>query len=146
MGWRTFTMVIPSTINQLCSSDPNDTLFPPDLSACFSPHRAQEEMEKLHSQILALPARRVAADNRRHLWWAIGATLVIVVAPILVLSLLPVALWAAIGSLLVSCLFAFACWFIGVLSGSVVAPTLNDDEIEDKTRTRAKEKLKVSAQ
>ena len=45
-------------------------------------------MEKLHRQLLALPARRVAADSKKHSWWALGAVLVVVVGPILILSLI----------------------------------------------------------
>lgn len=103
-------------------------------------------MEKLHRQLLAIPARRVAADNGRRLWWMVGAALLFGVAPILALCLLPVGIWPAIGSLVGSVVLAVMCWFIGVVRGIVVAPTLDDDVIEDKTRKRAKEKLKVRIQ
>ena len=100
-------------------------------------------MEKLHNQLLAVPARRVAADTRRHTWWALGAVLVVVVGPILVLSLLPVGAFVAVGAFLGVCGLAAACWFVGVIRGIVVVPSLDDDAIEDKTRKRAKETLKV---
>eukprot|EP00903_Cladosiphon_okamuranus_P008013 g7730.t1 len=102
----------------------------------------QEEMEKLHSQLLALPARRVAADTKKHTWWAFGAVLVVVVGPILVLSLVSVGTLVALGAFLAACVLAFVCWFVGMLRGTVVAPTLNDDDIEEKTRKRARETLK----
>ena len=103
-------------------------------------------MEKLQCQLLALPARRVAADNKRRFWWAIGATLIIIVGPIAVLCLFPVGGWIALGSFLALCLLAAVCWFVGMLRGIVVVPTLDDDVIESETRKKAKDKLKVSPQ
>lgn len=100
-------------------------------------------MEKLHSQLLALPARRVAADTKKHTWWALGAVLVVVIGPILILSLLPVGTFIALGAFLAACALAAVCWFVGMLRGIVVVPALDDDAIEDKTRRRAKDKLKV---
>lgn len=100
-------------------------------------------MEKLHNQLLALPARRVVADNKKHTWWGVGAVLVVVVGPILVLSLLPVGVLVALGAFLAACVLAVVCWFVGMLRGIVVVPTLDDDAIEDKTRNRARETLKV---
>lgn len=101
-------------------------------------------MEKLHKQLLALPARRVAADTKKHTWWAFGAALVVVIGPILILSLLPLGTLVAVGAFLGACALAAACWFVGVLRGMVVVPTLDDDAIEEKTRKRARETLKVS--
>lgn len=100
-------------------------------------------MEKLHGQLLALPARRVAADTKKHTWWAFGAVLVIVIGPILILSLLPVGTLVALGAFLAACALAVMCWFVGMLRGIVVVPTLDDDTIEENTRRRAKEQLKV---
>lgn len=100
-------------------------------------------MEKLHSQLLALPARRVAADTKKHTWWAFGAVLVVVVGPILILSLVSVGTLVALGAFLAACVLAVTCWFVGMLRGTVVVPALDDDAIEDKTRKRARETLKV---
>lgn len=108
------------------------------------PHK-KEEMEKLHRQLLALPERRALAETKRHGWWALGAVLFAVVGPILVLCLLPVGVLIAVGAFLAVCALAVACGFIGVLRGMVVVPALNDDVIEDKTRKRARETLKVTA-
>ncbi|CBJ48718.1 hypothetical protein Esi_0046_0109 [Ectocarpus siliculosus] len=102
----------------------------------------QEEMEKLHNQLMALPARRAAAETKRHAWWACGAVLFAVVGPILILTLVPVGVLIAVGAFLATCVLAAVCWFVGVLSGIVVTPALDDDAIEDKTRKRAKETLK----
>lgn len=103
-------------------------------------------MEKLQCQLLALPAHRVAADNKRHFWWAIGAILVVIVGPIAVLCLFPLGAWVAVGSFLALCLLAAVCWFVGILRGMLVLPMLDDDVIESETRKKAKDKLKVSAQ
>lgn len=103
-------------------------------------------MEKLQCQLLALPARRVAADDKRRFWWAIGATLVVIIGPIAVLCLLPVGSWVAVGSFLALCLLAAVCWFVGILRGIVVFPTLDDEVIESETRKKAKDKLNVSRQ
>lgn len=100
-------------------------------------------MEKLHSQLLALPARRVAADTKKHTWWAFGAVLVLVVGPILILSLVPEGVVVALGAFLAACMLAVVCWFVGMLRGTVVVPALDDDVIEANTRKRAREKLKV---
>lgn len=100
-------------------------------------------MEKLHVQLMAVPARRVAADNRRHFWWAIGGTLVVLVSPLLLLCLLPVGVWPAVGALACALLCAALCGFAGVVRGVVVPPSLDDDAIEEQIRTRAKEKLRV---
>ncbi|CAM9344922.1 unnamed protein product [Ectocarpus fasciculatus] len=102
----------------------------------------QEEMEKLHNQLMALPARRAAAETKRHAWWACGAVLFAVIGPILILSLVPVGVLIAVGAFLATCVLAAVCWFVGVLRGIVVTPALDDDAIEDKTRKRAKETLK----
>ncbi|CAN0103190.1 unnamed protein product [Ectocarpus sp. 12 AP-2014] len=102
----------------------------------------QEEMEKLHNQLMALPARRAAAETKRHAWWACGAVLFAVVGPILILTLVPVGVLIAVGAFLATCVLAAVCWFVGVLRGIVVTPALDDDAIEDKTRKRAKETLK----
>ncbi|CAM9366534.1 unnamed protein product, partial [Pylaiella littoralis] len=102
----------------------------------------QEEMDELHSLLAALPARRVAADAKRNAWWAFGAFLVVVVGPILVLSLLPMGIWIDVAAFLGVCALAAVCWFVGVLRGIVVVPTLDDDDIEDKTRKRAQQTLK----
>ncbi|CAM9367204.1 unnamed protein product [Ectocarpus sp. 4 AP-2014] len=102
----------------------------------------QEEVEKLHNQLMALPARRAAAETKRHAWWACGAVLFAVVGPILILTLVPVGVLIAVGAFLATCVLAAVCWFVGVLRGIVVTPALDDDAIEDKTRKRAKETLK----
>ncbi|CAB1120370.1 unnamed protein product [Ectocarpus sp. CCAP 1310/34] len=102
----------------------------------------QEEMEKLHNQLMALPARRAAAETKRHAWWACSAVLFAVVGPILILTLVPVGVLIAVGAFLATCVLAAVCWFVGVLRGIVVTPALDDDAIEDKTRKRAKETLK----
>lgn len=101
-------------------------------------------MEKLHVQLLDVPARRVDADSKRRVWWAIGATNIVVFAPILVLCLLSVSTVLAVGSFAACIVLSGLCWFSGVLRGIVVAPTLDDDIIEEETRKRAKQKLKVS--
>lgn len=113
------------------------------LSPALTLVMAQEEMDELHSLLAALPARRVAADAKRNAWWAFGAFLVVVVGPILVLSLLPVGIWIDVAAFLGVCALAAVCWFVGVLRGIVVVPTLDDDDIEDKTRKRAQQTLKV---
>lgn len=100
-------------------------------------------MDKLHGQLLALPARRVAADNKKHTWWAFGAVLVVVVGPILILCLVSEGALVALGSFLAACVLAVVCWFVGMLRGIVVVPALDDDAIERDTKRRAKEKLKV---
>lgn len=104
---------------------------------------AQEEMDKMRSLLSALPARRVAADTKRHAWWALGAFLVFVVGPILVLCLLPLGVLIGVAAFLGVCALAVVCWFVGVLRGIVVVPTLDDDAIEAKTRKRAQQTLKV---
>lgn len=45
---------------------------------------------------------------------------------------------------MVSSILAVLFWFIGVVRGIVVVPTLDDDAIEDETRKQARKKLKVS--
>lgn len=100
-------------------------------------------MEKLHNQLMVLPARRAAAETKRHAWWACGAGLFAVVGPILILTLVPIGVLIAVGAFLATCVLAAVCWFVGVLRGIVVTPALDDDAIEDKTRKRAKETLKV---
>lgn len=102
-------------------------------------------MEKLHSLLLVLPARRVAADTKKHTWWAFGAVLVVVIGPILILSLVSsVGTLVALGAFLAACVMAVVCWFVGTLRGTVVVPRLDDDAIEEKTRKRARDTLKVS--
>lgn len=101
-------------------------------------------MEKLRNQLSALPARRVDADTKRHAWWAFGAVLVVVVGPIVVLCLLPMGVLIDVAVFLGVCALAVVCWFVGMLRGIVVVPTLDDDAIEDKTRKRAQETLKVT--
>lgn len=105
--------------------------------------RAQEEMDKLCNLLSALPARRVAADTKKHAWWAFGGFLVVVVGPIVVLCLLPLGVLINVAAFLGVCALAVMCWFIGVLRGMVVVPTLDDDTIEVKTRKRAQQTLKV---
>lgn len=102
-------------------------------------------MQKLHLQLLALPERRAIAEFKKHGWWALGAVLFAVIGPILILCLLPVGVLIAMAAFLAVCLLAAACGFIGVLRGMVVLPALDDDVIEDKTRKRARETLKVTA-
>lgn len=132
----------------------NERVKPPPEPCCrghppplvtWSSGQAQEEMEKLQCQLLALPARRADADNKRHFWWAVGATLVAIVGPILLLTLFSVGAWVAFGSFLGLCVLAAVCLFVGMLRGMVAVPVLDDDVIESETRKRAKDKLNVSA-
>lgn len=100
-------------------------------------------MGKLHRQILGVPARKVAADDERRLWWMAGLSFAFVVGPILVLCLFSVAVWVAVGSYGACLVSAVVCWFVGVLRGIVLTPMLDDEVIEGLTRKRAKGKLQV---
>lgn len=101
-------------------------------------------MDKLHTQLMAIPARRVTADNRRHTWCGIGGTLALVVCPIVLLCMLPVGVWIAIGLAALTLILAGFSGFIGAVRGVIVPPSLDDDAIEDEIRTRARRKLEVN--
>lgn len=100
-------------------------------------------MEKLHKQLMAMPARRVAADSKRLCFWAIGGTLAVFVSPLLLLCLLGVEVWAAIAAFSAVLSLAGLAGFFGVVAGIVPRPSLDDDTIEKATQTRARLKLKV---
>lgn len=100
-------------------------------------------MGELHVQLMAMPARRVAADSRRRFWWAISSVFTAVVSPLLLLSLMPAGTWAAAGATSTALLLGLISGFIGVLRGVVIPPSLDDDAIEQETRGRAREKLQV---
>lgn len=100
-------------------------------------------MENLHIQLMAIPARRVAADNRRQMWWGIGGVLALVVSPITLLCMLPVGVWPAIGATAFTLMLAGFLAFIGAVTGVVISPRLDDDAMEKETRKCATQKLKV---
>lgn len=100
-------------------------------------------MEKLHQQLMAVPARRVAADSKRLCWWALGGTLAVFVSPVLLLCLLDVEFSAAIAAFSAVLALAGLAGFFGVIAGIVPRPSLDDDAIEEATRRRARLRLKV---
>lgn len=100
-------------------------------------------MEKLHQQLMAVPARRVAADSKRLCWWALGGTLAVFVSPVLLLCLLDVEFWTAIAAFSAVLTLAGLAGFFGVIAGIVPRPSLDDDAIEEAIRRRARLKLKV---
>lgn len=100
-------------------------------------------MDKLQLQLMSVPARRVAADSKRRFCWAAGVTLVAIIGPILFLTILPLGIWSAAGSYAACLGLSVICWFVGLVRGTVSTPTLDDDDIEDKTRKRAEKTLKV---
>lgn len=101
-------------------------------------------MEELHKRMLAVPERRVFADQRRRAWWA-GATIVATIGtPVLIVCLLPISLGLALGTATFALCLAAVMASVGIVRGIVVCPTLDDEAIENKTRTRAQETLKVA--
>lgn len=77
------------------------------------------------------------------MWWGIGGFLAFVVSPIILLSILPVGVWPAIGATAFTLMLAGSLAFIGAVTGLVISPRLNNDALEKETRKCAMQKLKV---
>ncbi|CAM9818621.1 unnamed protein product, partial [Discosporangium mesarthrocarpum] len=94
-----------------------------------------EEIRRLHHQLLALPARRVAADRRRLNWSLAGAVLMLTSPG---LAFLPVAFAVAVAVAAAACCGGLVAVGVGQARGHVPMPRLDEGRIARETLSRAR--------